>query len=320
VNKPQKISDDQSRGAKLPGNGSRLALSDLARTPRPVDSHAHPEPLPSGSAPVGSSPAHSASESEARSALTITARLPREETFSAASSAAEKKPRSAGTFPLISDQTDAVASEAFSILRSRLLSVHQKAAIQAVLITSAEAGDGKSVVSVNLALSLGELGSRRVLLIDGDMRTGTTTKILRMKHLPGLGDFLQGNVPFDASICGTELPSLFVAPTGGVVMKKTLSELLQGPRWAEFLQHARQQFDLIIVDSLPYSAPVVDLELMSALCDASLLVACIRRTSREAVKRAAQKMDPNKFLGIVINNAAEIYDYDYGYLNVKSSK
>ena len=301
MNKPQKIvnHEEQNRVAQIPGNGaSRLASPETNLVGNDV---------------------------EMKSGLKVTSREPRKDghlsaLFSGRPLSPEKQLRSTADFPLITDQTDAVASEAFSILRSRLLSVQKKAAVQTVLITSAEANDGKTVVSVNLALSLGELGSNRVLLVDGDLRTGTATKILRMKHLSGLGDFLQGSAAFEDVVSPTEIPSLFVVPAGGIVMKKVLSELLQGPRWSEFLQHARQKFDLIVVDSLPYSAPVADLELMSAFCDAALLVVCIRRTSSDAIRRAAQKMDPNKFLGIVINNAAEIYDYDYGYLNVKSSK
>jgi Mrp family chromosome partitioning ATPase len=93
---------------------------------------------------------------------------------------------------------------------------------------------------------------------------------------------------------------------------------LESPRWAEFIEQAKQKFDLIIVDSLPASAPVADLELLAAHCDAFLFVVQMRQTHRDALKRAVLRLDPKKFLGIVINNAFEIYKYDYDYYRVRS--
>ena len=71
------------------------------------------------------------------------------------------------------------------------------------------------------------------------------------------------------------------------------------------------------MDSLPVSAPVADLELLTAPCDAFLFVVYMRRTQRQALERANKRLDQKKFLGVIINNADEIYDYDYSYLNPK---
>lgn len=220
-------------------------------------------------------------------------------------------------FPLVLDHTNQMASESFSILRSRLLSVHNKTGIQSIVITSAEAGDGKTLVAANLALSLGQIGTKRVLLIDADLRAGAATRLLKLKQLPGLGEFLQGRRPFDAVVHPTGFSSLSIAPTG-LVAQNTLPQILESPRWSEFIEQAKQKFDLIIVDSLPASAPVADLELLAAHCDAFLFVVQMRQTHRDALKRAVLRLDPKKFLGIVINNAFEIYKYDYDYYRVRS--
>jgi capsular exopolysaccharide synthesis family protein len=220
-------------------------------------------------------------------------------------------------FPLVLDHNQQMATESFSILRSRLLNVHNKVGTRTVVITSAEAGDGKTLVATNLALSLGQLASKRILLVDGDLRAGTATQVLRLTSLPGLGDYLQGRRSFESVVHPTEFPALSIVPTG-LVPNKTLPHILEGPRWAEFLDQAKLKFDLIIVDSLPLSAPVADLELLTAHCDAILFVVCMRRTNRQALQRVTSRLDPKKFLGIIVNNADEIYDYDYNYYSKRS--
>ena len=220
-------------------------------------------------------------------------------------------------FPLVLDHSNQMASESFSILRSRLLNVHNKTGIQSIVITSAESGDGKTLVAANLALSLGQIGTKRVLLIDADLRAGAATRLLKLKQLPGLGEFLQGRKPFESVVHSTGFSSLSIAPTG-LVAQNMLPQILESPRWSEFIEQAKQKFDLIIVDSLPASAPVADLELLAAHCDAFLFVVQMRQTHRDALKRAVLRLDPKKFLGIVINNAFEIYKYDYDYYRVRS--
>jgi len=220
-------------------------------------------------------------------------------------------------FPLVLDRHHLAAAEAFSILRSRLLAVHNKLGTRSVVISSAQSGDGKTLVATNLAISLGKLGSKRILFVDGDLRAGTATRVLKLNDLPGLAEYLQGKKSFESVVHVTEFPALAVVPTG-VVPNDSLPHMLEGPRWAEFLEQAKLRNDLIIVDSLPLSAPVADLELLTAPCDAVLFVVYMRRTNRQALQRVHSRLDSKKFLGVIINNADEIYDYDKNYYNIRS--
>jgi capsular exopolysaccharide synthesis family protein len=213
------------------------------------------------------------------------------------------------------DHNNLVVSEAFSVLRSRLLSVQNKLGIKSVVFTSAESGDGKTLVATNVAMSLAQLASKRILLVDGDLRAGDATRILNLKDSPGVVDFLLGNKPFEEVTHVAGFPHLSIAPTGSIP-KHALPEILEGPRWAEFLEQAKGRFDLVIVDCLPASAPVADVELVTAPCDAILMVVFMRQTHRAALKRATARLDAKKFLGVVINNCGEIYRYDYSYYGV----
>jgi capsular exopolysaccharide synthesis family protein len=231
------------------------------------------------------------------------------------------RPRFEANFPLITDPSHIEAAQAFSILRSRLLGLHKKAGTRSIIITSSDVGDGKTMVATNLALSLGELGSKRVLLVDGDLRAGSATRILKMNHLPGMGEFLQGRRNFEAVIHPTQFPNLSVAPAG-LVPKNTLPAILEGSHWSEFIEHAKEKFDLIIIDSVPVSAPVADLELLLAPCEGYLLVVHMRQTRRTSLKRVNARLDAKKCLGVILNNDDQLYDYahDYYYVRPKNPK
>jgi capsular exopolysaccharide synthesis family protein len=224
-----------------------------------------------------------------------------------------------GNFPLVLDPNHIEAAQAFSILRSRLLGLHKKTGTRSVIITSSDVGDGKTMVATNLALSLGELGSKRILLVDADLRAGSVTRVLKLNHLPGMGEFLQGKRQFDTVIHPTQFPNLSVAPTG-LVPKNTLPAILEGSHWPEFMEQAKEKFDLIIVDTVPVSAPVADLELLMAPCDGYLLVVHMRQTRRQSLKRVSARLDPKKCLGVILNNDDELYDYAHDYYYVRPSK
>jgi capsular exopolysaccharide synthesis family protein len=220
-------------------------------------------------------------------------------------------------FPHVLDDNHIEARESFSILRSRLVNVHKKLGTRSVLITSAEAGDGKTLVATNLALSLAQLNTRRTLLVDGDLRVRAATRIFNSNQSSGIADFLQGKKTLEAVLYPTVYPALSFAPAG-FVPNNGLPAILEGPRWREFLEEAKEKFELIIVDSSPASVPVADLELLAMPCDAYLLVVHLRQTHRDALKRVGSRLDMKKLLGVVLNNADRIYGYNYGNYGLRS--
>ena len=162
---------------------------------------------------------------------------------------------------MIVDRSQSAASEYFGVLRSRLLNARNKSDIRSVVITSPEKEDGKTFTSVNLAISLGQLRQLRILLIDGDLRRSGITNLFHLQGESGLSDFLEGWAPFEKCIKATVLPQLHIVP-GGRISQESLPAILEGPRWPKFIQKAKEEFDLIIVDSVPVSAPVADFELL----------------------------------------------------------
>jgi non-specific protein-tyrosine kinase len=211
--------------------------------------------------------------------------------------------------PLIINTNDPIASEAFGILRSRLLKACEQSK-KTVLLTSAEQGEGKTVVAINLALSLAQLGQKRILLVDSDLRVCGVTGFLGVGDRYGLADFLRSERPIEAVIYPTNYSYLSVVPAGQTPTK-LLPEILEGGRWVEFINAVKERFDLIVIDSLPITAPVVDLELLTAPCDGVLITVQIGKTHRSNLNRIVRWADKQKLLGVIVNNAGKLKDGSY---------
>ncbi len=208
--------------------------------------------------------------------------------------------RSNAMYPLLVDSNQRAATEYFGVLRARLLNARSKTGIHSVVITSPQKQDGKSFTSLNLAISLAQLQQLRILLVDGDLRLTGATRVLGLEQSVGLADFLQNQAPFEDCVRATTLPHLFVASAGNFA-PESLPAILQGVRWPEFIHKAKQEFDLVIVDSVPVTAPIADFELLLSVCDAALLVVHVRKTTRASMNSAVNRMQ-GKLLGVVVNN------------------
>jgi capsular exopolysaccharide synthesis family protein len=222
-------------------------------------------------------------------------------------------------YPLVLDHNLVMASESFGVLRSRVMSVHSNQRLQVFVITSSGAGEGKTLTAINLALSLGQLGRKRVLLVDGDLRASKATNVLRLQGKPGLAEYLLERASFSQCVHPTAFPSLWVVPAGQVP-DKSLPEMLEGPRLNQFRDEVKENFDITVVDSLPVGAPVADLELTLTICDAYLFVVRLHSTSRESLDFARDRLDRSKLLGLVINNADEVHPYNSHYYYYGSSR
>ncbi len=214
-----------------------------------------------------------------------------------------------GSYPLLVDQEQVIASEHFGVLRSRILSLQSKSGMRSLIITSAQKGEGKSLISTNLAISLAQLERHRILLVDGDLRVKGVSQLLGLTEERGLSDFLRGEAEIESCVQPTSLPYLWAAGAG-TRSEEGLPTLLEGSKWPEFLERARDVADLIIVDSVPVAAPIADYELLSAACDATLLIVHLRKTVREALSLTLQQMN-GKLIGVVINNQEPRVGYDY---------
>ena len=213
-----------------------------------------------------------------------------------------------GELGIITEEDSFSASEAYKVLRTKLLfSFADDSKCRIIGISSAMAGEGKSVTSVNAAYALAQL-DKRVLLIDCDMRRPSVFSKLNLTRIPGLSDFLTGQRELGELIQRRTLKGVDL-PFGVIAAGRTPPnpvELISSERMRQMLQVLRKNFDYIIVD-LPPVGEVSDAMVAAKLVDGILLVVRQNYGSRVALASALEQFRfiQTKMLGLVLNSANE---------------
>ena len=172
-------------------------------------------------------------------------------------------------------------------------------------------------MSLNLALSFAEAGSRTVL-IDGDIRRGQLHSTFNVSRVPGLIDHLSGEVALSEIVHSGIHDNLALIPCG--TRRQRGPELLTSPALLELMAQLRPQFDVIIVDSPPFGAGI-DAYALSAATQNLLVVLRAGETDLRIAESKLELVDrlPIRVLGAVLNNisttegAYKTYSYLYGY-------
>lgn len=161
--------------------------------------------------------------------------------------------------------------------------------------------EGKSTVSVNLAMHLASLGGR-VLLIDGDIRHPMISRSLVPHASVGMTEMLTGSAEVAEAFHFDDKSGLHMLPVGKPGNVANASDLLSSQAFANFLSHAQTQYNYIVID-LPPIAPVVDARAVAPLVDAFIFVVQWGRIPR-AFLRNTLRSEPqiaDKTLGAVLN-------------------
>ncbi len=189
-----------------------------------------------------------------------------------------------------------VLADAFAALRSAVILNQDSSKVRSLLVTSPGVGDGKTTVSVNLALSLARLGIR-VLLIDADLRHPSVHEALGMAVDGGLARYLAGHDEWWTAVQGDVFPNLSVMPAG--LDDAEPADLLAGPRMRQLMEEASKAYDYIVLDSPPLLPHLADPRILAGLADGVLLTVRGGSTQRDVALRAVSQL--NRVLGIVVN-------------------
>jgi succinoglycan biosynthesis transport protein ExoP len=217
--------------------------------------------------------------------------------------------------PVTVEQRNSGSAEAFRALRTSLLLSSPGAPPQVILVTSAMMQEGKSFTALNLAVVLAQTG-QKVLLVDSDMRRPAVHKYLGLPMNNGLSACLAGTEePEAVTIKVEEIPGLHVVPAGH--MPPYPSEMLASEAMPKLLQHWREEFRYIIVDTPPVLA-VTDAVVCARIADVVVLIARSEKTGRQSLVRTRdilKKVRAN-IAGVVVNdlsyNSVEYRQY-YGH-------
>jgi succinoglycan biosynthesis transport protein ExoP len=209
-------------------------------------------------------------------------------------------------------------SEAYRSLRTSVLLSTSGRPPRLILVTSAQPGEGKTTTVVNLAIALGQLGGK-VLVIDSDMRRPRVASLLKMPpSAAGLSTYLTGQHTVDEVIVETQIPNLFAIPCGPIPPNP--AELLSSEQMQNLLRDVQKKFDYVLLDSPP-TLHVSDARILAAPVEAIILVAHGGSTPREIIVHAKQNLRQvnGNVIGVVLNNVDfRSVGYDYYYRNYKS--
>ena len=201
------------------------------------------------------------------------------------------------------------ASESFRGLRTSILFSSAQQVPRVILVTSATAKEGKTLVSSNLAITMAQ-GGGKILILDCDMRRPRLHKLFKISRDPGMSNILIGEAAWEKMIRPTGIENLWVIPSGPIPPNP--AELVSSDLMASLIETLRGQFDRVIIDSPPIMA-VTDSVAMARLTDGLVMVVKVGTTARDVITGALRQLrDMNaKILGTVLNDIPFSKDHYY---------
>lgn len=201
--------------------------------------------------------------------------------------------------PLLDRGMPAHFAEAFRGIRTNTVFASEEVGPRAVLVTSTQPAEGKTVVAANLAIALAQTG-QRVVLIDSDMRRPRQHEVFSVRATAGLSGVLAGVVKVSDAIQQTGRKRLWVFPAGPTPPNP--AELLGSERFKQLLASLRDHFDWIVIDSPPVMA-VTDASVIAHMATGVLFVVGCEQTGRQMALRAVRQLLGARatFLGAVLN-------------------
>jgi succinoglycan biosynthesis transport protein ExoP len=200
-------------------------------------------------------------------------------------------------------------SEAFRELRTSVILSASGRFANSILVTSAQPGEGKTTVAVNLAFSLAQLG-QPVLLVDADMRRPSIQKYFPQRG-SRLSGYLAGQGAWQQMVYPTSISRLYVLHCGPI--PENPSELLSSDRMRAMMQESMATYRFVILDSPPLLNRA-DSRILASMVGATILVVKGGDTPRQVVQFAesqARSVGAN-LIGVVLNNLdSSLNDYSY---------
>ena len=218
-----------------------------------------------------------------------------------------------------------MASEQFRKLRTQLLRLRRAQPPRTIMVTSATSGEGKTLVSANLAAGIAYELQAYSLLMDCDLRAPSLGRLFGLPNGDGLADYLIGKKEIPDLLHRTEVERLKILLAGSVQDNPT--ELIGSEKMRALIQELKVRYNdrYIILDSTPLLS-TAEPEVLSKLVDGIIIVVRAGVTQRETLKQAISSLEKDKVLGFVLNDlqfrssglisryfGADGYSYGYGY-------
>ena len=195
---------------------------------------------------------------------------------------------------------DSREGDLYRVVRTQIIQRMQEKKWKTLLVTSALPGEGKSVTSINLAITFAKEIDQTVLLVDGDLRRQDIHKHLGYESKEGLVDYLANDHPLQGLIVWPGIEKLSVISGGRTIQDST--ELIGSPKMKSLILEMKSRYKnrYVLIESPPLlSCP--DTAAFAPLVDAIVMVVEAERTTTEEVKKALELLPKEKFLGFILN-------------------
>jgi capsular exopolysaccharide synthesis family protein len=219
---------------------------------------------------------------------------------------------------VVGDGKETFIAEQFRQLRVAFTFLKKDVRKKKILVTSSIAGEGKSFISLNLALTMA-LTNKRVAIIELDLINSNISNKFNIKDNLGVTDYLMGKASVKDIITSTDINSNLFLISAGTPIKNS-SELLTNGKIEDLLISLEEEFDYIVIDTAPVNL-VTDAYILSPLCDITLYVVRHNYTAKVFVQRIDSNNKINRLhnIAIVFNGikargfGTKSYGFGYGY-------
>jgi protein-tyrosine kinase len=172
-------------------------------------------------------------------------------------------------------------------------------------VTSPGRREGKTLTSINLAISLATEFNQTSLLVDADLRRPSVSEYFGLQPGPGLSDYLMSNTPIEELLINPGIAGFVFLPSGAPLLNS--SEALGWRRMADLVTELKTRYpSRIVVFDLPPLLYTADVLAFAPYIDAALLVVEEGKTSRGDVKRAQELLTATHLIGTVLNKSTEV--------------
>ena len=194
-----------------------------------------------------------------------------------------------------------------------------------IMVTSSVSGEGKSITSLNLAISLAQELDHTVLLVDADLRKPSIQDLLDIKHSKGLSDHLTDGTPINDLLIKIGVGRLTLLPAGTPL--KNPVELFSSQKLKDFILEIKNRYhDRFIIIDTPPILPFAETRLLSKIVDGIVFVIREGKSTTENINESMKSFDKAKLVGAVYNDATLVnlngyyHSYYYGYGFSKQGK
>ena len=207
-----------------------------------------------------------------------------------------------------------VIAEQFRVLRTNLSFMGFNDENNTLLITSGISGEGKSFISLNLAISL-TLTGKKVALVEMDLRKPKLSQALNIEREPGISNYLVNQAGLNDIIKPTAYPNLFIVSSGSLPPNPT--ELISKQAFGSLMQHLKAEFDYVVIDSAPIG-PVADAQVLTSFASINLFIVRHNHTPKAFIQLIERFSAQGRFknMGIVFNGikprGASFFNYSLG--------